>query len=407
MQLRDGTILALEPEAIAVVKEQRRQTLPERLEEVLDDTLLYFMRYVRFTTSAQAVAVTLWTVYTHCFGVGQAYSWVPYLLVTSAEPSSGKTTLLDLVARLAYEPLRAESMTPAYVGRSAGGKTLLLDEVDGIYKGRVTDGDGAAMDLRSILNGGFNVRGTYSRLIPVKGGGYEPKEWPTFGPKYLTGIGRDVPDTVKSRSIRIRLERKAPGIEVERARDRFVNRVAEPLRVRIVDIAAELGELPFVDELPEGLADRDQDIWEPLVALADQASGQWGAMAREAAVTLSKTELSYSTGLWLLSDLRDLFEAEEWPPFMATNAIIGVPVDTYSHFDATGLCASEHVAWSAWSKGKPITSHALAKLLGDYDVKSGRETVGGHGYGPSGYFLADLMPKWRTFFPTCELPPGR
>jgi hypothetical protein len=110
------------------------------------------------------------------------------------------------------------------------------------------------MDLRTILNGGFGKDGTYSRLVQVKGGAFEPKHWPTFGPKMLAGIGRTVPDTVRSRAVQLRLERMERGTLLEKARDRAVSAVSEPLRARIAAMAAALGELPYVDDPPEALS---------------------------------------------------------------------------------------------------------------------------------------------------------
>ena len=62
-------------------------------------------------------------------------------------------------------------------------------------------------------------------------------------------------------------------------------------------------------ELPDGVADRDGDVWESLLAVADVAAGDWPTRARVtavAAVTDSK-EHPPSLGIRLLSDLRIVF----------------------------------------------------------------------------------------------------
>ena len=38
--------------------------------------------------------------------------------------------------------------------------------------------------------------------------------------------------------------------------------------------------------MPEGVEDRDADIWEPLLAIADSVGGEWPKRARVAAVSL-------------------------------------------------------------------------------------------------------------------------
>jgi hypothetical protein len=365
------------------------------MEELLNDVRRFFLTYVHFSFPEQADAITLWTVYTHFFGAEQDFSWVPYLLATSAEPMSGKTTMLTLVDKLAFKPLRAETMSPALVGREAGGRTLLLDEIDGVYTGSRSDAEGDAASLRSILNGGFHKDGTYSKLVPVKGGAYEAHYWPTFGPKMLAGLGRTLPDAVKSRSIRLRLERKAPGTQVEKSRDRFVERISIPLRERIETFVAFAEKLPFVDELPDGLGPRDEDIWEPLISLADLANGEWPATARAAATKLCESEPYMSNGIRLLSDIRNIFETAVNPAFMSTSDIIGNSGGF--NIEARGLMSVDDFGWSNWTRGLPINSNGIAKLLSEYDLKSTRQYAGSDRYGPSGYLLADLQSKWKLY----------
>ncbi len=44
-----------------------------------------------------------------------------------------------------------------------------------------------------------------------------------------------------------------------------------------------------IPELPDELGDRQADAWEPLLAIADLAGGDWGDRARSAAIELSAT----------------------------------------------------------------------------------------------------------------------
>lgn len=376
---------------------------PETIAKLLYDVCTYLERYVSFSRSSQPTALALWCVYTHCWGRGQPYSFVPYILATSAEPVSGKTTLLDLASKIVYKPLLAADVSAALIGRTVADQTLLLDEIDNVYKGRDSDNEGAAMDLRAILNSGSKNTGSYQRLERGKEGKFEPRRWLTFGPKMLTGIGRTVPDTVKSRSIRIRLERARPDAQIERARDRFVERMAGPLRGRIAKAALDIGQLPFIDDTPEALGSRDQDIWEPLFALADRAGSAWSSLARETALDLCKQEPYMSNGVRLLSDVRDLFEKACWPDRMETKDIIGVSAESWGGLstttEATGLCAVDDFAWSAYFRGRPITAAAIGKLLGEFDVKSSRETISmhPHRYGPNGYALAAFEDAWARY----------
>ena len=65
-------------------------------------------------------------------------------------------------------------------------------------------------------------------------------------------------------------------------------------------------------EMPDGIEDRDADVWEPLLAVADAAGGDWPERARVAAVALValSKESTPSLGIRLLADLRDVFGDE-------------------------------------------------------------------------------------------------
>ena len=64
-------------------------------------------------------------------------------------------------------------------------------------------------------------------------------------------------------------------------------------------------------DLPATVQDRDADVWEPLVSIADLAGGDWPELARRAAITLTAQakETDASLGVRLLTDLRIVFDA--------------------------------------------------------------------------------------------------
>jgi hypothetical protein len=63
-------------------------------------------------------------------------------------------------------------------------------------------------------------------------------------------------------------------------------------------------------DMPVGVEDRNADMWEPLLAVADLAGSDWPKLAREAAVAFiaAGRETPKSLNLSLLSDLRTVFE---------------------------------------------------------------------------------------------------
>src|SRR5690606_4539759 len=122
------------------------------------------------------------------------------------------------------------------------------------------------------------------------------------------------------------------------------------------------------------VVDRDADVWEPLIAIADAAGGDWPERARVTAVTLvtHSKAATPSLGIRLLSDLRDIFADSDQLP---TSIILDK------------LCALDDAPWGEM-RGKPLDARGLAQRLKKYDVA--RTTIR-IGMGTAkGYTRADL-----------------
>ncbi len=61
-----------------------------------------------------------------------------------------------------------------------------------------------------------------------------------------------------------------------------------------------------IPDMPSGVDDRDADVWEPLLAVADAVGGEWPKLSRVAAVALValSKEGTPSLGIRVLSDIR-------------------------------------------------------------------------------------------------------
>jgi hypothetical protein len=109
-----------------------------------------------------------------------------------------------------------------------------------------------------------------------------------FCPKILAGIGR-LPETIIDRSISILIHRKLKTQSCQKYR-RQDRALAVPIREKLKAWSADLQLLKILKEsnpqMPEGLNDRQEDIWEPLLAIADAIGGNVLSLAREAARSL-------------------------------------------------------------------------------------------------------------------------
>ena len=318
------------------------------LEDTLDEMAAFIGTYVDIPTEYRDV-VALWCMYTHCFPK-QEFSTVPYVLITSAEKASGKSTLLDTAAKLVRSPLMSASMSPAMIGRSVDGHTLMLDELDTVYSRK---SDESGKEMAAVLNGGFHRNGSYDRLVLDRKGNYQPQSFKTFGPKMLVGIAAEYPEALVSRCVHIQIERMDNGSKVQRARERIMTEQSLPiLQCAILDAAA-IGVLPFVDDMPDA-SGRTLDVWEPLFSLANAASQKWTLRALTAFSALQNVTVEPTTPQRLLRDCRTVFDAAG-VDYLRTLVLIKSLEDLGE-------------GWETYAFGKPISPQALGRQLAKYGI---------------------------------------
>jgi Protein of unknown function (DUF3631) len=352
---------------------------------LLTDVEAFIRRYV-VLSDEQATALALWTLHTH---TAQALGITPYIAVTSAEKGSGKTLLLEVLELLVAKPWLTGSVSAATLARKidADEPTLLLDESDAAFKG---DKDYAEA-LRGVLNTGFKASGSYSRCVGNSGTNLKVQDFKTFCPKAIAGIGQ-LPDTVADRSIPIRLKKKTQAEPVESFSILKTPPNAAPIKERIeewAEIADEpLGRLDLA--ALDGLSDRANDIWKPLLGIAHLAGEDWFIRARRSAVALSGRQAvdDESTGVQLLTDIRAIFEAKA--------------VDRLS--SATLVAELHEIEESPWNEwfGKPITAHGVAKIVKRYEVRPHSVRLE-DGTTPKGYKREQFEDAWPRYLP---VPPS-
>jgi hypothetical protein len=290
----------------------------------------------------------------------------PYLHIRSAEPGSGKTQLLEVLAVVVRRAEMAADFSPAVLYRiidehpDLEPPTLLIDETDAIFS---TNGKGElgerADALRGIINSGYKRSG---RAVRCVGPQHDIRRFPTYSAKALAGL-KLLPHTIRDRAIPIRLEKMRPG---ERIADwdgeRLETIEAPPVREALA-AWAETAKDDLHDlrpAIPDGLSPRGREIWKPLLAVAEHAAGSWPERIRSAARLLSEVEVDdESTGVQLLVDIRRVYDeaANDW-------------LTTADLIDALGQL--EESPWGSWHRGPPrapISPRALGMLLKPFGVK--------------------------------------
>src|SRR6516164_5654016 len=354
------------------------------LAQLLNDVHAFLGRFVIYPSKEAHDAHVLWIAHAHLM---DAWESTPRIAFLSPEPASGKTRALEVSELLVPNPVEAINVTPAYIFRKVGDQenglpTILHDEIDTLFGLKAKENE----DVRGLYNAGHR-RGAVAGRCVVHGKKFVPEEIPAFCALALAGLGW-LPDTILSRSIVIRMRRRAPHEKVTPFRRRVHAEEGNDLRGQLAawgaDAVKEMTEAR--PAMPDGIEDRNADMWEPLLAIADAAGEDWPKRARVAAVTLvaAAADREPSLGIRLLSDLRDIFgQAEQ----MTTAAIL------------ERLHSLPEAPWNDL-KGKQLNDRGLAFRLRQYGIKPKVIRVGDAT--PRGYTAEDLYDPWETYLPRSQ-----
>jgi hypothetical protein len=351
--------------------------------ELLEAVYTFSGRFIAYPSDVAHVAHVLWIAHAHLM---EAWESTPRLAFLSPEPSSGKTRALEITELLVPNAVEAINVTPAYLFRKVGEEetgrpTILYDEIDTVFGPKAKENE----EIRGLLNAGHR-RGAVAGRCVVHGKRVETEEIPAYCAVALAGLGW-LPDTILTGSILIRMRRRAPGEVVTPFRRRVHAEEGHKLKERLAAWARQVEDAMTTarPEMPAGIEDRDADVWEPLLAIADAAGGEWSKRAREAAKILVRAakEAEPSLGIRLLADLKTVFDAEASP---------ALPTETI----LKALIALPESPWGDL-KGKPLSDRGLALRLRQYGVKSKVIRVGEQT--PRGYTRDDLHDAWVRYLP--------
>jgi hypothetical protein len=339
-------------------------------------------RYVVFPSPEAADATALWVAASH---VQPAWEHAPRLAVVSPLKRCGKSRLVDVVAETCHTPLITVNATIAAVVRSIGEDppTLLVDEADTLW-GTKKQAD-SNEDLRGLLNAGHQRNRPMLRWdITTR----SLDSLDTFAMAMLASIG-DLPDTIMDRAVVIRMRRRAPGERVDPYRTRRDAPPLHELRDRLTTWAREhLRQLQHAAPLMP-LEDRAADTWEPLIAIADLAAGEWPERARTAATAMTQAESQQeeesTASVRLLADLREVFDQAGADALYTTTIL-------------ERLHQVDDAPWADWY-GHPLTTRDLAKLLRPYQTGSKNVREYGTGEPRKGYTRTDLHEPWSRYLP--------
>jgi hypothetical protein len=439
--IQESTNPSIHPALVSPIEnEDGRTSLVSKIENpdggLLSGITSLVTRYVILPKHA-AEALALWIVHSYAFELRDVTT---YLALESPVRRCGKTTLLNILSRLVNRPLVAANVSPSALYRAIEElrPTLMIDEADtflkpndeligilnaGYHRGTAyvlrvssqpasksssssssnpnsetkTDSrgnDALSSDKSKIEIQNSKIDGGPDRVGPdhslITNHKSRLVRFSCWCPKIIARIGR-LPETLADRCIVVRMQRKTPNDQCERLRDLDVVAVGKDLRQQCAEFVEQHREAIATAKpaIPESLNDRAADIWEPLLAIADCAGGDWPQLAREAGVALSSDTRENNPIGSLLLDIFLLF-AMSGQDRLPTRALI----------DALNTQFTER-PWMETRKGQRSTEMWLSEQLRPFGISP--RTLRNQNTLAKGYVREDFDEAFRRYIPTGEL----
>jgi len=307
---------------------------------------------------------------------------VPMIAITSPTKRCGKSTMLSVASGLTPRALWVNNATGPVLFRAIEEyrPTVFIDEGEAL-------GDDDA--LRQIINVSHIRLSAYVLRNESVEDGYALRRYNVFGPKWIACIGRLRPDTAEDRSITIAMRRRTQGEQIRRLRQDRLMQTFAPLQSAIARWGADhLDALRVADPaIDETVNDRVADNWRPLLAIADEAGGEWPSRARRAMKLLTGQVVEdQAIGLQLLADVATAFQPGEdkLPTAVLLNRLVTL----------------EERPWGEYRHGKALNANQLADLLRPFGIKS--KTIRDGDKTPKGYERSDLDDAIGRYLPSSE-----
>ena len=352
-------------------------------EPVDGDALLrdLIARARRHVVYSDALITALWVIFSWVHEDVAVHS--PLLLITSAEPECGKSTLLSLISYLAPRAIASVEISKAALYRSIQlwKPSFIIDEFDDVLS--ASSKDESKAELRSVINSGHTRGQGVVRCITDE---HRPELLSTFCPKAIGMVGRKLPASTLSRSIIIELRRRTKDENIEEFAFRDDGELGD-LRRRLCRWAKDHADaLRGADvAMPEAFYNRRGNNWRLLFAIADLCSGaeDWGERARAAAIKLEGAFDTNTIGVVLLIHIRRIFDEDQRDYILSGRLVERLKEDP-------------EAPWTEWSRGKGLSQKGLADLLGRFHIFPA--DIRPHEQG-RGYRRAQFEEAWQRYLP--------
>lgn len=215
----------------------------------------------------------------------------------------------------------------------------------------------------------------------LRGKTVETEELPAYCAVMVAGLD-DLPDTIMTRSVVSRMRRRAPDEPVEPWRERIHKKQAAKIYDRLLQWSQSA--TPKWPDIPVEVTDRDADVWEALLAVADLAGPRWAEAGRRAAVTLvtASKKRKPSVGVLLLRDIKKVFDRASVEKLPTEDVI-------------EALTKLDESPWAVIRRGEPIDNRSLSNRLNKYGIGPKPQRDGEKVF--RGYARGQFQDAWKRY----------
>lgn len=329
----------------------------ERIEAVVK-------KYVLAVDAGQYFAIALYVLNSY---IWEHMDTCPYMVITAATKRSGKSRLgVDVLPLLVRNPSNIVGVTAPTLFRllKSSQPTIIVDEAE-------TFSSEATGLMRAFMNSGYRRGST----VPRTGADDTVEQWPVYGPKVFILIG-DVNDTLKDRSIIVRLRRATSAAEIGRFFFADAQRETEQLRAEIMAVMNENRDAIITTYQTQDalsfLNDRDADIWAPLFAIARTFTPSRIDELEAVAVDMA-TEKTAPARKYSADEMREAEEkaqGQEYAVRLMTDMVTAAGA-TGVLFTRDAIAKLKALPTGPWRKyrGTGLTDEFLAQLLAPFGIK--------------------------------------
>lgn len=350
----------------------------------LNAILRFIKRFVVLPNEEDYFVLVLWIAHTYFSDV---LTTSPRLSLLSPEYGCGKSRALEILELLCFKGEKLDYCTRSYlmrtveITREETGKspTLLVDEIDSVFKNK---SDESAESLRAFLNTGYRRSGSYG-ITEGEGKNRKPKKFPTFAPMAIAGKGEVVPESVKTRSIEIRLQKRLSTQPIEDFLTLAVRLECEEFQewlTQWADLTSK--DLQTENVIVESVKDREREVWLPLYAVANLAGEDWQERFYQALHLHQRVKKTSDIPREraLLEDCLKVFGQRD--SLRSESLIQGLKELPESDYDSM-------------SYGKGITSKYLAKIVRPYEIQPMQIRFGDSTF--KGYYRSEFSKAFERY----------